>query len=117
MPLLHKRNSSLATVLCGLAAFLFLGGPAHAKERHLLKFYSEIAVLADSTVELTENITFQFVGGPWQGIYRNIPVEYAGPGGLNYTLFVKVKRVTDESGNKLKFETSRERQYLKLKIF
>ena len=26
--------------------------------------------------------------GPWQGIYRTIPVEYAGPGGFNYSLFL-----------------------------
>lgn len=100
-----------------MALLFFVDAPLHAKERHLLKFYSEIDVMADSSVDVTENITFQFVGGPWQGIYRSIPVEYAGPRGLNYSLFVDIKRVSDESGNKLKFETSRERQYLKLKIF
>jgi len=49
-----------------------------AKERELKKFYSEIAVLPNGSVDVTENITFRFIGGPWQGIYRNIPVEYAG---------------------------------------
>jgi uncharacterized membrane protein YgcG len=74
-------------------------------------------VLPDSSVEVTENITFQFIGGPWHGIYRYIPVEYSGPRGLNYSLFLDVKRIADESGHKLKFESSRERQYLKLQIF
>jgi len=113
----HKLSDCLATALCGLAFLVFLAAPLSAKERRLLKFYSEIDVLSNSSVDVTENITFQFIGGPWQGIYRNIPVEYAGPRGLNYSLFLDVKRITDENGNKLKFETSRERQYLKLKIF
>ncbi len=103
-------------VLLSCLCLLLPSTPLSAKERRLLKFYSEIDVLPDSSINVTENITFQFIGGPWSGIYRNIPVEYAGPRGLNYSLFLRVKRVTDESGHALKFESSRERQYLKLKI-
>ena len=88
-----------------------------AKERQLKKFYSQIDVLPNGSVDVTENITFRFIGGPWQGIYRNIPVEYSGPRGMNYTLFLDVKQVTDDTGRSLKYETSRDRQYLKLKIF
>ena len=105
------------SVLFGLLLLFLIAFPASAKDRRLLKFYSEIDVLPNSSVDVTENITFQFIGGPWQGIYRTIPVEYAGPRGLNYSLFVDVKRITDENGNRLRYETSRERQYLKLKIY
>src|SRR5580704_7629750 len=104
----------IAVALCAL--FLNVGSLS-ARERELKKFYSEIDVLPNGSVDVTENITFRFIGGPWQGIYRNIPVEYAGPRGMNYTLFLSVKRVTDETGSSLKYETSRDRQYLKLKIF
>lgn len=106
-----------------VAAFLFaalcvtLSQAAAAKERHLRKFDEDLTVLPDGSVDVTERITFQFIGGPWQGIYRNIPVEYAGPRGLNYSLFVDVKSITDATGAKLRYETSRERQYLKLKIY
>jgi uncharacterized membrane protein YgcG len=117
MSLRHKPYARLAAALSGLAVLLFLASPLSGKERRLLKFYSEIDVFSDSSVEVTENVTFQFIGGPWHGIYRYIPVEYSGPRGLNYSLFLDVKRVTDESGHKLKFESSRERQYLKLQIF
>src|ERR1700687_5278616 len=117
MPVRHKPSAWLASALCGLAFFLFLTNPLGAKERRLLKFHSNIDVLSDSSVDVTENITFQFIGGPWHGIYRYVPVEYAGPRGLNYSLFLDVKRVTDEGGHNLKFESSRERQYLKLQIF
>ena len=113
-PTLNHRLSLLTgffLILLGLAT------PASTKERHLKKFFSEIVVLPNGSVDVTENITFQFVGGPWHGINRYIPVEYSGPRGLNYTLFLDVKGVTDDTGAKLRFETSRERHYLNLKIY
>jgi uncharacterized membrane protein YgcG len=103
-------------ILCGLTVALLLATAASAKDRRLRDFRAQITVLPDSTVDVTENITFQFIGGPWHGIYRTIPVEYSGARGLNYSLFLSVKRIT-EDGVPLKYETSRERQYLKLKIY
>jgi uncharacterized membrane protein len=44
-------------------------------------------------------------------------VEYATAQGLNYSLFVDVLGVTDESGNSLRYETSHTDGYLKLKIY
>ena len=113
-PTSTRRLSLLTGVLMILLA---LATSASAKERHLKKFFSEIVVIPNGTVDVTENITFQFVGGPWHGISRYIPVEYSGARGLNYTLFLDVKSVTDESGSKLRYETSRERHYLNLKIY
>ena len=117
MPVRYKLPGRFAAALFGLALFLGLASPLRAKEQQLLKFFSDVSVLPNSSVDVTENITFKFIGGPWHGIYRTIPVEYSGPHGLNYTLFVRVKNVTDENENKLRYETSRERQYLKLKIY
>ena len=118
---LPRRAPSIHRTLC-LLAVLSLAGfsfapPASAKERHLKKFFSEIVVMPNGSVDVTENIIFQFVGGPWHGINRYIPVEYSGPRGLNYTLFLDVKDITDDTGAKLRFETSRERHYLNLKIY
>jgi uncharacterized membrane protein YgcG len=91
--------------------------PAAAKDRRLRNFQSEIVVLPNGTVDVTENITMQFIGGPWHGINRFIPVEYTTSRGLNYSLFLDVKGITDDSGAKLRYETSRERHYLNLKIY
>src|SRR5262249_37291374 len=63
-----------------------------------------------------ENITFRFIGS-WRGIYREIPVEYNTPQGMNYSLFLKVKSVHDNEGGTLKYDASRERHYRKLKIY
>lgn len=117
MPVRNNPHRWLAALFSVFCLPSLLCAPASAKERRLLKFHSDIDVLSDSSVDVSENITFQFIGGPWQGIYRSVPVEYSGPGGLNYSLFLNVKRVSDENGDKLKFESSRDRQYLKLKIY
>jgi len=103
--------------LCGVVLGAALGPAMPAKEQRLRNFDAQIAVLPDGKVDVTETITFQFLGGPWHGIYREIPVEYLGPNGLNYSVFLSVKSVTEQNGPPLRYETSRDRQYRKLKIF
>jgi uncharacterized membrane protein YgcG len=116
MPARHIPFRWSVSALCGLVLLFCIASSASAREQRLRKFEAEIVVMPDGSVEVTENITFQFIGGPWHGIYREIPVEYAGPGGLNYSLFLNVKRV-DEEGRSLRYESSRDRQYRKLKIY
>ncbi|HET9322100.1 MAG TPA: DUF2207 domain-containing protein [Bryobacteraceae bacterium] len=87
------------------------------RELRIEDFQSETIVMPDGTINVTETIRAHFLGGPWHGLYRTIPVEYVTPQGLNYSLFLNVKRVTDESGRTLKVESSRERHYRKLKIY
>lgn len=116
--LLPSRTARpLLGLLSALLVLVLLPASAQQKERQFKKFYAEIVLTPDGKVDVTENITFRFIGGPWQGIYRTIPVEYVGPGGLNYRLFLDVKSVQDENGRALKYESSRERQYRKLKIY
>jgi uncharacterized membrane protein len=80
-------------------------------------FHSDVIVMPDGVVDVTENIQAHFMGGPWHGLYRMIPVEYVTPQGLNYSLFLTVKKVTDGTGNPLKYESSRVRHYRRLKIY
>lgn len=100
-----------------LFAAVFLFAPfLSARELRIEKFDEQVTVLPSGTVDVTENITFRFIGH-WNGVYREIPVEYNTPQGMNYSLFLNVKSVTDSSGDKLKFESSRDRHYRKLKIY
>jgi len=110
---LHRRSALVLLLLFFFPAYLF----AQGRQLRIQKFESEITVTPDAKVDVTENITFQFKGGPWHGVYRTIPVEYVGPNGLNYSLFLDIRSITDGNGNKLKFESSRERQNRKLKIY
>jgi uncharacterized membrane protein len=111
------RPNHLAAFAGLLLLFCFFASPAQARELRIEKFSSEIVVSPNGSIDVTETITARFIGGPWHGLYRSIPVEYVTPQGLNYTLFLNVKNITDSNGNKLKFEAGRERHYRKLKIY
>ncbi len=107
-----KRFALLLLAACGLA------GRAAGQERSLAiqRFDVAIAVEEDGAIRVDETITVQF-SGSWNGIYRSIPVKYRNAQGLNWTLGVKVLEATDNAGNTLKVETSRERHYLKVKMW
>jgi uncharacterized membrane protein YgcG len=110
----QKRFAFAASFL--LSLFSLFASSARARELRIEKFDSEIVVSPKGSIDVTETIQVQFIGS-WKGLYREIPVEYVTPQGLNYTLFLDVKRITDENGSSLKFESSRERHYRKLKIY
>ena len=96
---------------------LLLSGPAAARELRIAGFRAEIVVLPDSTIDVTETIEAQFIGS-WNGIYRTIPVQYPGPGGFNYSLFLTDFGATDGSGGApLRVEKSRQGPNLQFKIY
>jgi uncharacterized membrane protein YgcG len=111
------KRISLRFFLYVLTSLLLLSSPLLAKELRIENFRAQIDVLPDSTVSVTESFTVHFLGGPWHGLYREIPVEYYTAQGMNYSLFLDVKRVTNGAGHPLRFESSRERHYRKLKIY
>jgi uncharacterized membrane protein len=102
-----------------LALLLALGAAAPAQAQRTLvieRFDAEITIQADGRVTVVETIRARFTGS-WNGIYRTIPVEYRTPQGFNYSLRLDVESVTDDEGQPLRHEGSRERHYRKLKIW
>ncbi len=89
---------------------------AQARNWRISDFKDTIAIGGDGSALVSEKITLVFVG-EWHGIHRTIPIEYPGPHNTNYTLFVDVKSVTDEDGNKLKYDSSKSGAYRDLKIY
>ncbi len=118
---LHERSGHPAVRRAFSTAFALIllvwAASASAKELRIENFDSHVVVSRDGTINVTEKIEAHFIGGPWHGLYRSIPIEYRTPQGLNYTLFLSVKSVTDGSGHRLKFDFSRVRHYRKLKIY
>jgi uncharacterized membrane protein YgcG len=118
---MQKKPMSMGRAL-GCALFLLLLTitivlPASAQRSwRISDFQSNIAVVQDSTMMVTEHISLVFIG-EWHGIHRTLPIEYPGPHGTNYTLFIKVHSVTDQDGNKLKYESSIKNGYRDLKIY
>ena len=79
-------------------------------------FQDHIIVSEDGSAVVTERITLVFEG-EWHGIHRTIPIEYPGPTGTNYELFLDVTSITDGAGGKLKYDSSTTDGSRDLKIY
>ena len=92
--------------------------PAAAQEQswRISDFKDNISIAADGTAQVNEQIKLVFAG-QWHGIHRTIPVEYPGPQGTNYTLFIKLRSITDDAGNKLRYESHKSGAYRDYKIY
>ena len=110
---LISRTSAPLCIGFLLAALFAL--PAAARTLRIRDFHAELLVLPDSSLDVTETIRVDFEGA-WHGIYRTIPVEYAGPGGFNYSLFLADISATEPGGSPLRIEKQRSGGNLQLKI-
>ena len=99
----QKRSRPAAALL--LATILAFAAPAAAKSWRISNYQDTITVNEDGSALVNETITLVFVG-EWHGIHRTIPIEYPGPDGTNYQLFIDIKSITDENGAKLKYDSS-----------
>jgi hypothetical protein len=99
-----------------IVIFCLSAAPLFAKSWRITDFRDDISISEDGTAAVQERITLSFVG-QWHGIHRLIPVEYPGPRGTNYTLFLNVTSVTDGSGGKLKYDTSTSHGFRDLKVY
>ncbi len=108
-----------------LAALLLLAAPSFARSWKIARFDARYTVADDGAVLIEEEIHPSFQGS-YNGILREIPVEYPGPDGTAYKLFLKVDSVTGEDGQKIRFEQSSRtertssgdvHEFLVLKIF
>jgi uncharacterized membrane protein len=87
-----------------------------AREWRVADFHTTAAIDREGAAVISERISLVF-SGEFHGIHRFIPIEYPGPHGSNYTLFLKVRRVSDGAGNPLKYERSTSNGALDLKIY
>jgi uncharacterized membrane protein len=108
------RNAIRISVIFLLACLAAL--PAAARQLRVQHFDEQIEVRKNGTIDVTEVIEVQFTGA-WHGIYRTIPIEYTTPQGFSYTLFLDPISLTDDTGHKLKYESSSQGRYTKFKIY
>jgi uncharacterized membrane protein YgcG len=107
-PMNHRQTPSNPSLLRWgflLAALLLLAAPCFARTWSIARFDARYTVGDDGSVLVEEEIHPSFEG-TYNGIERSIPVEYPGPDGTDYKLFVKVDSVTDENDDKIRFEQS-----------
>ena len=112
LPTVGRRFRTLALfVLCVVIAI-----PAAARDWHISRFATTMTVSKDGTAQVLEHLDVVF-DGEYHGIYRDIPIQYPGPNGSNYTLFLKVTGVTDGHGHNLKYDSSVRNGSRHLKIY
>lgn len=83
---------------------------------YIEEFRSEVRVLSTGDVQVTERIRVRF-DGTYNGIYRDIPIQYRTRLNLNYTLLLDDISVVDDTGKDLEFEESRNRHYRRIKVW
>ena len=110
----------LRPFLCGvvLAVLLSLAGSnASAQKRSMVveRFDATIQVEENGWIDVREEIQVRFTGS-WNGIFRNIPVEYRTPQGFSYKLWLDAVSVTGLDAEPLEYWNKRERHYRQLKI-
>lgn len=115
---LARVAGSIVLLVLGFLSAGAFSTPLYARELRILSFHSDLTVLPDSALDVTETIRVEFVGS-WQGIFRTIPVEYDGPGGFAYALFLSGERatLTSETGEPLRVEQQRQGGNLQFKIY
>lgn len=114
-----RRSSGARLLRAGIlaSALALAAAPAAvARQVSVRRVDAELLVREDGLLEVTERLDIRF-DGAWNGFYRTIPVEYRGPGGLNYTLRLRVLSVTDGSGAPLRYELKREGRLLRVKVY
>jgi uncharacterized membrane protein len=110
----HLKRQKRVLVLA--VAWLVFAGLASAKSWRIRDFQDNITVDKDGRAVVTERISLVFEG-EWHGIYRKIPIEYPGPSGTNYELFLDVTSIADGEGGKLKYDSSTSNGFRTLKIY
>ena len=93
-----------------------LAAQTQQKSYNIQRFDARIVVNKDASIDVTETITARFVGS-WNGLFRMIPVQYWDAKGLNWKIGLTLESVRDGKGAALNSETSRERAYVKYKVW
>ncbi|HAV11649.1 MAG TPA: hypothetical protein DCX32_03890 [Candidatus Moranbacteria bacterium] len=88
---------------------------AQTASENITGYNVQIGVNADSSINISEKIEYDFGVAQKHGIFRNIPVEYKARGG-NFKLRVSDISVVDENGKKHDFEKNHEGNDIVLKI-
>ena len=114
----HRVRRKLEENLLALLALLLLPAPAlgQGKSWEISSFHVDLSVDSAGALEVTETLAIRFVGS-WNGIYRLIPVVESKEGWGKKFLRLSLREIRDDRGSTLRYETSRENDYRKFKIY
>jgi uncharacterized membrane protein len=87
----------------------------HAHSEEIKNFYSEIFINRDGTIDVREDIEYDFQYAVRHGIYRDIPYKYDF-GYKKYSIKMDVDKVTDFNGKPYKYEVSKSGGIIHIRI-
>lgn len=102
-------------VLALIFAVLANVNPALAKGEEIRCFASDLTLTQDGTLDVSEEIVFDFRNAARHGIFRVIPVQYKRGAGT-YSINLKLKSITDENGKALPYSAERNGPDLNIRI-
>ncbi len=97
--------SRLTTLILLVLSFLSFSFQAESRAELIKNFHSEITINRDGTVNVREDIEYDFQYAERHGIYRDIPYKY-DYGYKRYSIRLDVNSVTDFNGDPYKYEVS-----------
>lgn len=99
-----------------ILVFFFSSTTIYAQEDWVIdNFQSNINILEDGKISVTENIDVDFGSLEKHGIYRDIPYVYTQEGGKKFYTEVEISTVSS-NGSSTPFEKSKTGGYIRLKI-
>ncbi|MFA5030309.1 MAG: DUF2207 domain-containing protein [Patescibacteria group bacterium] len=107
-------------VICAIVSFLVIFPFHHSvaqstTSEHINSFDVSLIVNADSTIDVTETIEYNFENTQHHGMYQYIPYEYTRDN-ATYTTDISVQGVEDENGIPYTYEESRSSGFVSLQI-
>ena len=94
--------------------FLFFPGMVFAEE--ITQFNVDIKINEDATIDIVEEIYYDFGSLNRHGIYRDIPVKYKDAQGNNRSIKIDNVRVVDQNNAKYTYQISKEGKNKRIKI-
>ena len=110
-----KIQRLVISTIFTLIIFLSIGNPVFAATERIDNFDVTIKMNADASIDVTEQIDYNFGSLQKHGIYRDIPVKYQARGG-SYSLRISDISVADEMGAAYDFGVSDKGSEKEIKI-
>jgi uncharacterized membrane protein len=114
----HYNNidmkSKIRSIFCLFFAAATFSLKAHAEE--IKSFNADILINKDGTINVKETIIYDFQGQQRHGIFRKIDSIKTNQDGRKYILDFNVLHVSDENNHPYKYQESRSKDWLELKI-
>ena len=107
-------KSKIRSIFC--LFFIVATFPLKAHAEEIKSFNTDIVINKDGTINVKETITYDFQGQQRHGIFRKIDSIKTNQDGKKYILDFNVLHVVDENNHPYKYQESKSKDWLELKI-